>query len=250
MDNNSVKKTLIVASVLCIFFSVLVSVAAVGLKPLQEKNRELDVKKNILKAAGVDVEGEDAIENAFSQVTTLYIELPSGEIKDIKPSDKNLLKEAVSIDPTKDVGHLNIRAKYIPVYLLKEDGLLKTMVLPVVSKGLWSTMYAFIALDKDLNTIKGLEYYIQGETPGLGAEVTNPKWKSQWDGKKLYKGPEVALEITKAGMAKDKLHDVDGISGATITSHGVGNSLKYWFGEDGFQNFLAEIERQRAEGKL
>lgn len=242
MDNDSVKKTLIVAVVLCIFFSVIVSYSAVGLKPLQVKNRELDVKKNILSAAGIKVSGEKNIEEEFSKVETFYIELPSGNIRtEINDKSKAELAERVIIDPSIDLGKIYSRPKYLPVYLIKDNSVVTKVILPIVSKGLWSTMFAFMALDGDANTIEGLEYYIQGETPGLGAEVTNPKWKAQWAGKKVYLNEEVAINILKPGMSRNQDYDIDGISGATITSVGVANSLKYWLGSNGYKNFLDKV---------
>lgn len=242
MGNNSIGKTLLVAVSLCIFFSVIVSSAAVGLKPLQLKNRDLDMKKNILSSAGIKATTEEEINDAFSQVQTLYVLLPSGEVVDMKPSEAAEKKKMkIDIKKENDIAKIGTRPKYVPVYLIKKDEKVDKIVLPIISKGLWSTMYAFMALEGDANTIAGLEYYIQGETPGLGAEVTNPKWKSQWPGKKVYENGDVEIDITKPGMAKNENYEVDGLSGATITSDGVENSLKYWLGENGYKNFLAKV---------
>lgn len=240
MGNDSVKKTLLVAFILCVFFSVIVSSFAVGLRPYQKKNRELDMKKNILSAAGLNVSGESEIQKAFSKVQTLYVEIPSGNILELSSNDKRL-KERVKIPASEDVASLGYRAKYLPVYLIKEGGEVKSIVLPIVSKGLWSTMYAFMALGGDGDTIEGLEYYRQGETPGLGAEITNPKWKALWKNKKVYRDGKVAISIVKPGRSVDKSYHIDGISGATLTVQGVDHSLKYWLGENGFQNLLSKI---------
>ncbi|MAG56030.1 MAG: NADH:ubiquinone reductase (Na(+)-transporting) subunit C, partial [Planctomycetes bacterium] len=116
------------------------------------------------------------------------------------------------------------------VYLHKEAGELKTAVLPVVGKGLWSTMYGFLALGPDGDTVKGLVFYSHGETPGLGGEVDSEKFKAQFRGqKRLFDDEAYAFAILKAGRAQDRPeHQADGISGATITCRGVDEMIKYW----------------------
>ena len=148
----------------------------------------------------------------------------------------------VNIPGDKDIAGLSARSKYAKVYVKRDDsGSIDTVILSQWGKGLWSTMYGFIALGTDLNTIKGFGYYAQGETPGLGGEVDNPKWKAQWVGKKLFNDAgEVAFKVAK-GLASGE-HQVDGLSGATITCNGVTSSMKYWFGEHGYANFLAKLK--------
>ena len=141
-----------------------------------------------------------------------------------------------------DVGGLSTRSKYAKVYLQKDDaGELNTVILKHWGKGLWSTMYGFIALEPDANTIKGFAYYSHGETPGLGGEVDNPGWKNQWIGKKIYDDEgNVDLKVAK-GSADGSDYQVDGLSGATITANGVTSSVKYWFGEHGYAKILENI---------
>ena len=106
----------------------------------------------------------------------------------------------------------------MPVYLVKANGQVSEVVLPFYGQGLWSTMYGYLAVDADGSTIKGVKYYSQGETAGLGAEVTNPAYTGKWIAKKVTKGAD-----------KTSPYQVDAISGATLTSDGVNNSVKYWF---------------------
>ena len=126
-----------------------------------------------------------------------------------------------------------------------ENRNLKALVLPVHGYGLWSTMHAFLALETDGNTIIGLNYYEQGETPGLGGEIENPRWKGQFVGKKLTNDAgELALTILKPGNADpDSAHQVDGLSGATLTANGVQNTFTFWIGENGFGPFLAKVRQ-------
>ena len=131
------------------------------------------------------------------------------------------------------------------IYLLKDaDNNLEKIILPIRGYGLWGTLYGYIAIDKDLNTIRGLEFYEHKETPGLGAEVDNPKWKASWNGKKIYKDGLIKISVIKGKVnPSNKLADyqVDGLSGATLTSRGVTNMLAFWFSESGYRETLNQI---------
>ncbi len=121
------------------------------------------------------------------------------------------------------------------------------LVLPVEGYGLWSTLYGFIALEADLTTIRGITFYQHGETPGLGGEVDNPNWKRKWVGRKAF-GPEgeVKIHVVKglAGPPSEDPYEVDGLSGATITSRGVSHLVQFWLGEQGFGPFLEKLEQK------
>ena len=126
------------------------------------------------------------------------------------------------------------------VYRIKEGDELTGYVFPIYGKGLWSTLYGFIALKGDGETVRGITYYEHKETPGLGGEVDNPKWKSFWPDRKVY-GEDGAVElgVVKGKAAADDPYGVDGLSGATITSKGVDYMVKYWLGQDAYGKYLA-----------
>ncbi|MGB0764601.1 MAG: NADH:ubiquinone reductase (Na(+)-transporting) subunit C, partial [Luminiphilus sp.] len=110
--------------------------------------------------------------------------------------------------------------------------------------GLWSTLYGFVALESDGNTIAGLGFYEHKETPGLGGEVDNPRWKNLWKGKQVYRDGAVAISVVKGSVdqGSDAANwQVDGLSGATLTSRGVSNLVQYWLGEDGFEPYLRNL---------
>jgi Na+-transporting NADH:ubiquinone oxidoreductase subunit C len=120
--------------------------------------------------------------------------------------------------------------------------------LPVEGYALWSTLYGFLALDVDTKTVRGLTYYQHGETPGLGGEVDNPAWKALWPGRIAYDEqwlPTIRVIKGKAGSASEDPHQVDGLSGATLTSRGVTNMLQFWLGENGFGPYLAKFREGR-----
>lgn len=249
---DTISRTIIVALLLCIVCSVVVSAAAVLLKPQQIANKELDRKSNILAAAGLKKEGE-SVEAAFKQITPKVVDLKTGKFTDAvdvatydaqkaakDPAQSNLLDKAT------DIASIRRTAKYKTVYLVKEGDKVKTLILPVHGYGLWSTMYGYLALDGDLNTVKGLSFYAHGETPGLGGEVDNPAWKASWQGKKIYKDteePEIALVKGKVdNSAAGAEYKIDGLSGATLTSNGVTNLMKFWMGENGYAPLIKNLK--------
>jgi Na+-transporting NADH:ubiquinone oxidoreductase subunit C len=130
------------------------------------------------------------------------------------------------------------RANIASVYLIKDDsGTVSRIILPVHGSGLWDLMYGFLAIDNDGQTIRELIFYQHKETPGLGGEIQNPEWQAKWDGKKLYDDGSVAIEVNK-GENKDDQYAVDALSGATLTSNGVENTLQYWASDNGYGNYL------------
>jgi Na+-transporting NADH:ubiquinone oxidoreductase subunit C len=255
-SNDGIKKTLIVALSLCIVCSVVVSTAAVVLKPAQEANKTLDRKRNILAAAGMLEEGVP-VEEQFKQVTTRVVDLRTGKFTDeVDPATYD--QRSASKDPAtsrdlseeEDIAKINRRADYAEVYLVEDaSGELDKIILPVHGYGLWSTLYGFLALESDLNTVAGLGFAEHGETPGLGGEVDNPNWKAKWPGKKVYRDGEVELGLIKgtvdpsSPMAEWK---VDGLSGATLTSKGVTNLVQFWLGEEGYQPFINNLKSGEA----
>jgi Na+-transporting NADH:ubiquinone oxidoreductase subunit C len=141
-------------------------------------------------------------------------------------------------------------AKYAVVYhVLDADQKVEMVVIPIKGYGLWSTLYGYLALDKDGNTVHGITYYQHGETPGLGGEVDNPRWKSLWPGRKAYdESGNEALTVIKgqAGPASSDPYRVDGLSGATLTSRGVSHMLELWLGPNGFKPYLEKFRQQQS----
>ncbi len=254
MSSETPTKTVTVALILCVVFSFLVSTTAVVLKDKISYNQEIDLKKNILLAAGLIEKGSVSakqVEEAFKKVEPIVVDLESGEKTSLSPEDVNIKTDvkfsdkSTAIEPSNDVAGLGRRPKNATVYLVKEEGALQGVILPIVSKGLWSTMYGFLALAPDTKTVKGFGYYEQGETPGLGGEVDNPSWKNQWVGKEIFNTEwEPVFKLKKGSVSSSdegKEHMVDGLSGATITSEGVTTSIQYWLSQNGFGPFLTKI---------
>lgn len=258
-SNDSIKKTLLVAVALCIVCSLVVSGAAVLLKPAQVKNKALDRKSNILAAAGMLEPGQSSaeIEEKFvSRITPKIVDIEAGryttEFGVANFEQRKVAKNpetSTDLGDADDVANISRREDYAIVYLVETDGKLDKIILPVHGYGLWSTLYGFLALEADLNTIAGFGFYEHGETPGLGGEVDNPKWKDQWSGKVVYDEDEVAIKVVKGSVDSSKSgaeHQVDGLSGATLTSNGVTNLLKFWLGEMGYKKFLTNLKSGEA----
>ncbi len=256
LSNDSLEKTIAIALSLCFVCAILVSISAVALKPLQVENKAMDMKKNILDVAGLLMENTN-IHQAFSEkIEAKLVNMKTGEyVEDIDVTTYDQRKAAkdpaqnIVISKDKDLASIKVKAKIAKVYLVKEGGAIKSIILPVHGYGLWSTMYGFLALDADGQTVQSINFYDQAETPGLGGEVVNPNWRALWAGKKVYtESGEVALKLIKGVVDNSKPgseFQVDGLAGATLTSTGVSNLIKYWMSSEGFATYLDKV---RTEG--
>lgn len=251
MQKNSTANILFVAFVLCIACSVIVSTAAVLLRPMQTTNKVMDQKVNILQVAGLWRQ-DQTIEQMFANIETRVIDIDNGEYTQaIAQQDfdqRQAAKDAqLSIELTKeqDVANINRRENYAKVYLVKDQDQVVRYVFPVHGYGLWSTLYGYVTLESDLNTIYAIKFYDHKETPGLGGEVDNPKWQALWKGKKIFDPlGEVAFQVKKGTVQtndSEAQYQVDGLSGATLTSNGVTNMFHFWMGKNGYRKFIQNL---------
>lgn len=254
--NDSTRKTITVALIMCLACSIIVAGAAIVLRPLQESNAALDRKRNILAVAGLLQPGED-IEKAFATVTRRTVNLETGTFTD-EVDGTTYDQYAAARDPAmskaipkdQDIAGIGRRARYAEIYLVGDENDFSQIILPVHGLGLWSTLYGFVSLDSDLNTIDGLKFYDHKETPGLGGEVDNPSWQAKWKGKLVYgESGDVEIQVIKGLVDSNSpkaVHQIDGLAGATLTSYGVSQLLNYWLGEQGFEPFLENLRQQGA----
>lgn len=260
MSNDSTQRTLLVAFLLCLVCSVIVSTAAVMLKPLQVANKQKDFKINILKAGGLYDQGiadGKSISDMFENVTTKIVDLDTGKYTNAVDTESYDQRKASkdpqfsdSLSAEDDLAKISSREKYSKVYLVQDGSGIQKIILPIKGYGLWSTLYGFISLESDLNTVSALAFYEHAETPGLGGEIDNPKWKGLWQGKQVYgANNNVSLSIIKGTVTKDtpdSQHKIDGLSGATLTSKGVDNLVKFWMGSMGYSKFLSNLKQGEA----
>ena len=246
------------AAVVCLVCSIVVSSAAVALRPRQLENKELDRQKQVLTVAGLIETGQsvtpEEVQRLFDDsIVARAVELSNGDYDEsVDPATYDQRKASKdpatsSLAPANTAGITRVPSK-AQVYRRIEDGQVQSLILPIEGKGLWSTLYGFIALAPDTTTIRGITFYEHGETPGLGGEVDNPSWKALWVDRKAYDDDwQPAVEVIKgtAGPAAEDPYRVDGLSGSTLTARGVTNLVQFWLGENGFDRYL---ERLRNEG--
>ena len=255
MANDSVKRTVLVALVLCLVCSVVVSAAAVLLRPAQKANAELDKKRNILKAAGLYQDGV-SVDEQFKSVSAKVIDLSTGKFTDAVDvatyDQRKAAKDpalSIRLSSEDDQAKIGRQAKYATIYMVEGSSGIEKLILPIKGYALWSTLYGFVALENDYNTVAGLGFYEHKETPGLGGEVDNPSWKAKWVGKKIYDGEKATIAVIKGSVDSSKpeaVYQVDGLSGATLTSKGVHNLMQFWMGDSGFARFLANLKAGEA----
>ncbi|HPG25556.1 MAG: Na(+)-translocating NADH-quinone reductase subunit C [Spirochaetaceae bacterium] len=242
------------AVAVCLVCALFVSSAAVGLKERQEQNRLLDRQKKVLTVAGLIEEGQEL---SSTEVSSLFdaniqqkvIDLRTGEVVsdvDVASFDQ---QEAAS-DPARsfEAPENDSRIRRLPnhalVFDVVRDGKLAALIIPVEGYGLWGTLYGYLALEPDARTIVGITFYKHEETPGLGGEVDNPRWKALWPGRLAYDdrgNPAIGVKKGPAGPPSEDPYRVDGLSGATLTSRGVTALLRFWLGDDGFGPYLEKF---------
>lgn len=258
MRKPSALYTLGFAAAVCAVCSVLVSLAAVTLRPRQEENALLDRRKNVLVAAGLIEAGAETdrglIDELFEKrIRPRVIQRESGAAaRGVDPIEYDQRRAAQ--DPARssaappNPAEVRRVPRVLRVYEVQSEGEVGMYVLPVRGKGLWSTLYGYLALDRDTSTVRGIAFYEHGETPGLGGEIENPDWQRRWRGREVFDDdwkPVIRVIKGAAGPPEQAPHSVDGLSGATLTADGVTALVRFWTGENGFGPFL---ERVRSKG--
>jgi Na+-transporting NADH:ubiquinone oxidoreductase subunit C len=253
--NDSVLKTLGVAFAICLVCSLIVSFAAVNLRDLQNENALNNKSIKILQAAKIYDESID-VRTQFDELEMKFVDFETGKIlnsyKDFKIEEYDQLKSTRDSNLSKplsaadDIAIIKNRENVGKFFIVRDqNNNIDKLILPIRGYGLWGTLFGYVAIEEDFNTVAGLEFYEHKETPGLGAEVDNPRWKALWPGKKIYKDDKVVLSVIKGKVQTGDVNSnykVDGLSGATLTSRGVNNMLTYWFGESGYSKLFKELD--------
>ena len=266
-NKDGLGNTFSVAVLLCLVCSVVVSGLAVVLKPMQMLNKELDQKKNILRAAGLLAAGSDVgpggrtVEEMFADFTVRAVDLDTGDYTDtvnvdvydpIRAASDSSVSMVLSSE--EDIATLGRRENISLVFIKTIEGGIDKVVIPVRGFGLWGTLYGYLALENDLSTIAGLGFYQHKETPGLGGEVDNPKWKQGWQGVQLYDDvgqPAVDLvKLRSPANSNAARYEVDALSGATFTTRGVKNLVNFWAGDLGFRPYLDKLKAQQMQASV
>jgi Na+-transporting NADH:ubiquinone oxidoreductase subunit C len=258
---HSTRHTVVFTLLLCVVFSLAVSMVSVALRDRQEENRRLHRIRNVLEVAGLIEPGErlsrEDLQRRFeANLEPRIVDLETGRYAEgVDPMAFDPRRAASDPARSRPAPPNPARVRRIPnralVFLMAPRGGFEGVILPVEGYGLWSTMHGYLALEADARTIRGLTIYEHGETAGLGGEVDNPRWKALWPGRLALDEegePRIAVVKGRAGPPAEDPYHVDGISGATLTSNGVTNLLHFWLGDHGFGPYLAQLRRRSHSG--
>ncbi len=258
LPNDSAAKTLLVALSVSFACSLVVSTTAVLLKPLQRANRQIAreerIQEIVAKLPGVGglLETIDV-----SAVEAQVVEFSTGKVvPEIDSAQYDAGRAAqdpqlsIALPPQQDIAGIERRAHFGTVYLIKKEERVQLLILPVYGSGYASTLQGFLALAGDLNTVVALTFYDHGETPGLGADIDEPEWRNQWQGKKVWDAEgDLRIGVAPGPLSPSNPEtdfQVDGITGATQTGIGVTNLLRFWLGDQGFGPYLRELRSSGA----
>jgi Na+-transporting NADH:ubiquinone oxidoreductase subunit C len=235
--------------ILTVVLGLLLSGTSQVLGPLQRKAEELDTKKQILGAV-IDsdqlksMKPEEVLSFYETRISSKVVDMEGNEVE--KDADGNpVVAEKVNIGKNYKMAP---EKRLYPVFMFHTEGNednVESYVLPVYGAGLWDEIWGYVALETDLNTIGGVTFSHRGETPGLGARITNLAVQQRYQGKEIFdeSGNLQSVSMQK-GEGKDyssDKHKVDGLSGATITANGVNNMLKNYL-----NHYNAYLEKQKS----
>jgi len=282
-SNESLRKILLVAFLLCLICSTVVTGVAIGLRPLQVNNAQFAQKREILKVAELDASGND-VDTVFAKnIVVKIVDLRTGKYaENIELANFDERRAArsegtsIKLAQTDDIAQIRRRSNFSRVYLIyNANHRVETIILPIHGYGLWSIMYGYIGLTLPDNSIKGLTFYEHNETAGLGSEISNPQWLAQFKGKPAfdsngkptihaakitYSEPKPVITATnetrtnasKVATGRASSNEqasvpqptFDAISGATLTTNGVTNLLQFWLGDLGFGPYLKRLKKE------
>ena len=220
MNTNSNTYTIVYASVIVIIVAFLLAFVSITLKPTQDKNIELDKKKQILASLNIrDLSTPKEVEDKYNEVIVLDMIITSEG-------------DTVQLGKDKDkagflVGNKDINSNNLPIYICNIGGETK-YVVPMFGRGLWGGLWGYMAINNDCSTVFGAYFSHQSETAGLGSPIAEQKFQDQFKGKHLFANDDfsnIALTIVKKGQVKVKENEVDGLTGATLTTKGAANMV-------------------------
>lgn len=211
--------------------SLVVSLTAVTLKPLQDANR--------LRESAASVVEVLELLNAGTPRTRM-VDLASGDYVKHDPGTRT------GIDPEKDIAGLGTLESVATVYEVYENDRLEMVILPVRGSGYQSMLKGHLALKGDFKTVAALTFHEHGETPGMGARIEDKEWQALWSEKQVS-DESGAIRIAVVRDGASGVHEVDGISGATRTGSGVTNLVRFWLGPDGYGPYLAHLKAEAGQ---
>lgn len=263
MNSDSPVKAFVVILLTAVICSALVSASVVILRPIQLNNQMVERSRNIIKLTGLVEQGvtpsDEEMLALYQGMDVRILDIDEAEYNDeLDPLTFDARRAVnnpelgVDIPPEQDLANLGRRSRFAPIYMvLGEDGRLSRLILPVRGTGMWSMIYGYIALESDLDTIAAVAFYEQNETPGLGDQIMRPEWQAQWKGRHIYDEVGEARFAVNHGKVEPGsstwLYEVDALTGATVTADAVTALIRYWFGPNGYRDFLDKLREQEKE---
>lgn len=259
MNRDAPSRAVMVVLIVAVVSSALVSGVVTVLRPIQLENQLLERARHVLQLTGLleggGLPGDEKMLEFYRSLDIRIVNLADGRFEaDMDPATFDARRAAndpersVAIPPERDRAGLGRRSRHARVLMVWQGDELRRVVLPIHGAGMWSTIYGYLALEPDLNTIAGVTFYEQNETPGIGDKILEPRWRAQWEGRELFDprgefrfdaGPGRVEPGTEAAQYK-----VDALTGATVTVDAVVAMVHYWMGPHGYQPL---IERLRDE---
>ena len=259
MNKDSPQRAILVVLLTAVVCSSLVSAAVVVLRPIQLENKMLERSRNIMQLTDLlppdQLIGDDEMLDLYKSLDLRMINIDAASYDSgIDPVTfdqrraQNDPELSIAIPDSQDQARLGRRSRYAPVYLVWNEDRLNRVILPVNGSGMWSMLYGYIALEQDLNTIAGMTFYEQNETPGLGDQITHLHWLEKWTGRQVYDdlgNPRFRISEGRVepGSANAEF-EVDALTGATVTANAVTDLMHYWFGPHGYQPVLLALRAQ------
>ena len=217
MRHFSNRYIFIFSAVMVMVVATLLSLAATLLQPAQERNLEIEKKKNMLESINVPSTRENTETLYEKYIKESFVINTNGDIVEGVDAFTVVLKN----EQKKPLDQ-----QYLPIFKAVPDDGKNVIIIPVEGKGLWGPIFGYVSLESDMNTIYGVNFDHKGETPGLGAEINTTPFEHQFLGKKLFDNDKfISVQVVKGGAKEGDIHGVDAISGGTITSKGLQNML-------------------------
>ena len=209
----------IFSTVMVILVAAILSTAAMVLQPLQQKNMEIEQKKKILASIGIVSDADDAESLYEKYIKETYVVDINGNVKEGVDAFTVNIKDELRKAPEE---------KNLPVYIGTLKSGEKRYVFPMRGLGLWGPIFGYVSFEKDFNTILGTDFDHDGETPGLGAEITTDWFQEQFIGKKIFSpdGEFISIKMKKGRLDPNSLNEVQAISGSTLTTNGLEDMLR------------------------
>lgn len=230
-------------TVLTVIVAILLSAAALVLQPYQQANINNEKMMNILQAANVNVEGANVQELFDKDCVKMMLVDANGEV--VEECTKDFTKfRAFSMNLKDELYKRDNGQDFVLPIIVINNGKENVNVIQLQGAGLWGPIWGYIGMSSDFQNVVGVVFDHKSETPGLGAEITTEKFRSQFQGKTIFSGGEfVSIDVVKGGVANLaadlQKHSVDAISGGTITSQGVNKMIENVLG-----SYLPYIEKQ------